>query len=836
MTTGHVEEVLGARVGNIRVLEALGAGGMGEVYVGFDETLRRKVALKSISGRHRLSPGARSRFLREARLLSQLDHPGICRIYDYLEHEDREFLVLELIEGETLAAALRSGLTAPVKLRIARDIAAVLAAAHAEGVVHRDLKPDNVMVTPSGEVKVLDFGLGRTVEQASPAAEQPPATPDPEAGEDPDPSRRADHDATLAMQPGRVEGLGAPRGPLLTEHGAVMGTPLFMSPEQARGEAATTASDMYSFGLLLQTVFTERQPYDSELTTAELLLRAARGDALPVTGVARDLAALLGRLKSRAPAARPTAQTTLERLEWILAKPRRRVRGLIAAAVVAAVALGALKYTLDLRHERRIADQRRGQAEDLMGFMVGDLRAKLAPLGRLDILDEVGDRAKAYFASVPADELSAEELFHRSTLLNQIGGVRIDQGRLADAALAFEESLRLAQALVEREPSESRFLGRLGEALFWLGYQRWEQGDLDGSYRYYSDYLENSKRLVALEPERTTWQAELAYAHTNVGAAEKSRGNLESAERHFRRSIELIRNLVERDPGSEQLLGDLGTFTSWLGSTLEERGDLSGAQEQFEEELRLRQAAVERDESNAGAKQLLAFCRGYLGLLSRDQGDVEEGILHLSAQLELLDRLARGDPTNLEWQRHLAVARLRLGETLLAGGAADAAAAHLEAGLQVALDLARADSLNSSWRLLRARLGTATAAAWLAQGRPRAALRETELSHGTIEALLAAEPDDREAALTFAHNQLLIGRIQTELAETAKASAAWRLALERIEPLASGSTDRDFLATWATALLHLGRIEDARPVTERLWAQGYKEPGFLGLWQQSLEN
>ena len=132
---------------------------MGEVYVGYDETLHRQVALKSIRAGHRLSEEVKARFVREARILSRLDHPNICKIHDFIAREDRDFLVLELVQGRNLMTAISEGIESSEKLRVARKIADALVAAHSEGVVHRDLKPENVMLTESGEVKVLDFGL-----------------------------------------------------------------------------------------------------------------------------------------------------------------------------------------------------------------------------------------------------------------------------------------------------------------------------------------------------------------------------------------------------------------------------------------------------------------------------------------------------------------------------------------------------------------------------------------------------------------------------------------------------------------------------------------------------
>ena len=133
------------------------------MYAGVDETLKRRVALKAIRAEHRLNAQSKARFLREAQILSQLDHPHICRVYNYVEGAGHDWLVLELIEGKTLHDAIRDGLGAAERMAVAQQIAEVLVVTHAAGVVHRDLKPGNVMVTAAGGVKVLDFGLARSL-------------------------------------------------------------------------------------------------------------------------------------------------------------------------------------------------------------------------------------------------------------------------------------------------------------------------------------------------------------------------------------------------------------------------------------------------------------------------------------------------------------------------------------------------------------------------------------------------------------------------------------------------------------------------------------------------
>src|ERR1044071_887437 len=385
----------GKRYGHIRVEGILGQGGMGNVYAGFDETLTRRVALKVLHRHASFDAESRARLVREARTLSRLDHPNICRIHDFIENGDSDVLVLELIDGQTLEQALADGLSFAEKLRVARDVASVLMAAHRAGVLHRDLKPENVMLTKSGEVKVLDFGLARWVEQKTKSGKHLALPPD--AMEAPPPAAPPDErwhdverDATAVMERDRHD---TPVRMHETAYGVTVGTPLFMSPEQDRGEALPTASDIYSFGLMLQSMFSGREPYPDGLDSHEILLFAARGQSLPVTGLRHDVTALIKALKAFAPSDRPTAADAVQRLEHIIGAPKRKLRDAVAAALAVAFLFGGWKYTTTLQRAESEARMRRSQANALIGFMLGDLREKLEPVGKLDILDGVSSKA-----------------------------------------------------------------------------------------------------------------------------------------------------------------------------------------------------------------------------------------------------------------------------------------------------------------------------------------------------------------------------------------------------------------------------------------------------------
>jgi serine/threonine protein kinase len=329
---------VGSTIGPIRIEDRIGIGGMGEVYRGFHQRLERRVAVKTIRADHRLSGEVKARFLREARLLSKLGHPGICQVYDLIETPDADFLVLEYVEGRTLKEVGPGELSFERRLRLAEQIATALAAAHRERIVHRDLKADNVMVTPRGEVKVLDFGIARSVA---------------ESGSRPNLDAAPEQDLQMPDRPQASD---------LTQLGDLVGTAKAMSPEQARGGRVTIASDLYSLGILLQELFTGEPAYDAAHPVA-VLNQVMRGETRPISGLDPDLTKLIEDLQNLDPRRRPGAEATAERLRWILDKPQRLRRrrlvtaGAVAVFVVLIAVLGVVSWlAVEANRARRDAE------------------------------------------------------------------------------------------------------------------------------------------------------------------------------------------------------------------------------------------------------------------------------------------------------------------------------------------------------------------------------------------------------------------------------------------------------------------------------------------------
>jgi tetratricopeptide (TPR) repeat protein/tRNA A-37 threonylcarbamoyl transferase component Bud32 len=494
---------IGARFGSIRVIRRLAVGGMGEVFEGFDESLRRRVALKALR-QDRLSRQARARLLLEARVLSQLSDPRICGVYGWIEDPGGEFLVLELIEGETLEGFFAKKKPRATLLRIAADLAEVLAASHRKGVIHRDLKPSNLMLTRTGKLKVLDFGISSIVSLPEPPRDDEASSLDLDFDEE----------------------------ALRSRAGAIVGTIHYMSPEQARGDQLTAASDMYSFGLVLEELLTGKKPHQDAAGVLEILIKLQKGERPAPSGLEPPLLELVAALTAAAPADRPTAADVVEKLAAIRDAPKRRLRRAAAAGVVALLIGAGLWHTHRLTVERnlaRAAEQRalesQREAEEAVRFLesmfagADPVKTDGQAVTVRQILDRGAERINQGLADQPAV---------RARLLATIGRASTRLGLLERADATLTAALAEVEKLYGEESRQA------GDLYFDLGSLRREQ-----------DRHEESRELMlrSLEVARRHEGQGSAKATTRmvaVGQAEARLARFDEAEKLIREALEIL--------------------------------------------------------------------------------------------------------------------------------------------------------------------------------------------------------------------------------------------------------------------------------------------------------
>jgi len=272
--------MIGKTLGHYRITSQIGKGGMGEVYVAADLNLNRKVALKFLPDAFARDPERMARFEREARLRASLNHPNIAAIYGLEQADGKRFIVMELVEGETLAARIGKG-ALPIEeaLAICRQVAEGLEAAHEKGVIHRDLKPANVMITEGDKVKILDFGLAKALSDEAQTVDS-------------------------SQSPTLTEAMTRP--------GVILGTAAYMSPEQAKGKSVDKRADIWAFGCILYECLTGRRAFDGETVTetlAAVLTREPEWDKVPA-----KMHHLLRRCLEKDP--RKRCRDALEAMEW----------------------------------------------------------------------------------------------------------------------------------------------------------------------------------------------------------------------------------------------------------------------------------------------------------------------------------------------------------------------------------------------------------------------------------------------------------------------------------------------------------------------------------------
>ncbi len=472
--------MIGRCVGSVRLVESLGAGGAGEVYLGIDERLDRRVAVKAIRGEAKPDGPSRARLLREARVLSQLEHPNICRLYEYVQDEDSDFLVLELVEGRTLQTVIADGGVPPDAMALAEQIVRALVAAHAMMVVHRDLKPANIMVTEDRQVKVLDFGLARAIR-----------------GEPDRPGMLRDAQTAKGLR-----GF-AGKDVTVTQDGAIPGTPRYMSPEQARGERVTASGDIYSLGLVLQELFTGVKPMEDTEDIVALYQKAMWGENLPVEGVGRDIRELIEACKSLNSDDRPSAEGVAERLRWIREAPVRRVRKIVALGFVGILVVATAVSTVGFVRARKaqtaaensaiVARQAQAESESVASFLE-EMLASADPgvIGRdvrvIDVLDEAAERLSVSFGETP---------LRKATVALTLGRTYRGLGLFGEARRLFEQAESLRSDILGPEAPETLEVRHL------LGSLARDQGRLEEATEVLRSVFESRREVLGPDSGET---------------------------------------------------------------------------------------------------------------------------------------------------------------------------------------------------------------------------------------------------------------------------------------------------------------------------------------------
>ncbi len=598
--------MIGETISHYRILEKLGSGGMGVVYRGDDIRLGRQVAVKFLP--EELAEDAKSleRFRLEARAASALNHPYICTIYDIGEHDGQPFLVMELMEGQTLKYEIAGNpLPAERVIEIGAQVADALDAAHAEGIVHRDIKPANIFVTKHSEAKVLDFGLAKIVERA---------------GDRPDPAVAMDAVTELA----------------LTQPGTAVGTVSYMSPEQVRGEELDVRTDLFSLGVVLYEMATGELPFAGKTTGVVMDKILNRSPVSPLrlnSELPEELEHILNKALEKDRDLRYQSASELRgdlrrlrrdtsvgqvpmparpRLPWRRWASQWSLKRSLVAAIIAALAVVGSTYLVRSSHRapqrlHRLAvlpfenftgnEQNSHLFEGLAAGLINSLSelAELRVLSRVEAwslrdrelsITEVADRLGVGLLLQGSVRLADDEFLITTELMDATGTI-LDASELSGSPEELIElQRRISRRLIQilEIPLSRRERSRLGSDptrsfqaydLYLRAQQYLDRGRTAASGTSLGD-VDAAETAVALFDRAVELDAEFALAHVGLSEAywqmaqrDRGTGPLEEAEREARRALEIDPELPAAHVALARLARSTGRVSESIASLRE---------------------------------------------------------------------------------------------------------------------------------------------------------------------------------------------------------------------------------------------------------------------------
>ncbi|MBI5155510.1 protein kinase, partial [Candidatus Poribacteria bacterium] len=812
----------------------LGTGGFGEVWEAIQESLGRVIAVKRI--RQDLWEQAadnewRDRhlevlFRQEALTTANLDHPNILPIHELeLDEMGRPLLAMKLVRGERwkslIAQDFLSVETADFlakHLPILIHVAQAVAYAHSKGIVHRDIKPSQVMVGEFGEVYLMDWGLAVVHDKKLVAHTIP--------------------NAPLAALPA-LESAMSPAG-----------TPAFMAPEQTQETAAGIGpwTDVYLLGGTLYYLLTGFPPHWGS-TEEKIFQRAVNGEVpapaarnparmipqelatLAMTAMEQDYrkrhitardfistlqdsisgsshrrmsVALTQRVEARLPgiegrydeynelnsllsdaraqwAANPQLAALQSQVSGDYARAALRNEDLLLARLQSERLPSGpgreslleeirLREAEKLRAVERLETAHRHlrkqhqRAEELLNFLVHDLAGKLQPIGRLDLLDAVGERVLAFFDSIEPEEMEPATRLHRAEALCLLGDVRQTKGELEGALESFREALALGLELARATPDDAAIGGTL------------------------------------------------AKCRARIGAVHRSRGEMDEALREFHQQKALLESLVERDPAVRERRFQLAQNCYSIADVLAVQGDTVGALESNAEYRRRMEELTREEPANTDWLRALAGSYADHGWLLKAGGDLDGATARYREALQLGETLSSREPANATFQADVAFYQTKVGWVLEAGGDhAGAAKAFLAAG-NIMAELVEKDPANAEWRRLLSVAHTRAGFALEETGDLTGALENFRAAAAHLRPLIERSPKNVWNLNWMGRAYLGIGRVHQRTGSSTQAESAWNAAADVTKPIAREpeKADLSHLATHAQALLLLGRREAAR--------------------------
>jgi tetratricopeptide (TPR) repeat protein/tRNA A-37 threonylcarbamoyl transferase component Bud32 len=810
------EGVIGDEVSARYVLgRVIARGGMGTIVAAYDRRLGRAVAIKRLdSDRAELA----ARFAREIRVTAALQHPRIVPIYDSGRLPDRRpFFAMRHVPGTSLEQAIAGARTDGERMALLAPVLAAaeaVAYAHERGVVHRDLKPSNILVGPFGETVVIDWGLARTEHLAEEASAHEPA--------------------------------GADLGTTL--HGTVLGTPRTMSPEQARGERASFPSDVYSLGGILYHALSGSPPVGAgELDS--VLERVARSEVAPLARVVPALPPDLTAIVDRAMAPQPDERyataaelaADLRRFQTgqlvaahsysrgdLLKRFVRRHRGAViiaalCAAVIAAVGAVSVRRIVSEREQadqqRRLAERERAGAEDLVQFLVYDIRGKLRTVGRLDVLSGVADRIESYYLATASGRAESPATLRARA---ELGDLRAEVANSAGDGASADRHLARGMSLIERAPPAARTDEVRAALLTSMALRAARRGEFERARSLYLQAATLRRDLRAADPaQRRRNDIEAASLLNRAAIMTERLGAPPDAERFWKEALGLLDEQMARDHDDVEAAAGLAEIEMAVGQNRFRRGDADGARVPLDRAVAAADQLTAREPRNAQFQRLLAWAYVSRADLAGASGDLDAADRLSERARDAARLVASIEPASATWRSILGRAEMNVGQVALGRKDWDRAAEHLDAARSAYEELVARDPSDRE-----VRRGAAVAVAQLAEaeaGRGRTAGARAAWQAALAHFARLAGSGEAKARLEWANGLRLYAAFERSAGRGEAADQAIQQAVAIAEETPAMVERPSELAYRAGVLLEVGRADRAHrrlAAARRAWERG----------------
>jgi len=514
-------------------------------------------------------------------------------------------------------------------------------------------------------------------------------------------------------------------------------------------------------------------------------------------------------------------------LDDLRQRERRRRRWNVTAAIAIGFALLCLTSALAVNAviARHAAERRQKQAEDLVGFMLGDLDDKLREVNRLDILESVADRAVKYFAALPSADMTADSLSLRARAQLKLGAVHRDQGRTDEAMESFRGALSSSDELLLREPGNPDFGIIEAESMSWIGFVDWSQGRLDDASRRFLAARDILLAARTRRPDDLDLLDRIGAVRTNVGRVYEARNQIVEAREEYAKVLETYTYLSRRQPNVSSWRAELGYAHNNLAQLAMKNGDLESATREYIADLEIKRNLYELDPANNARREDLVASEAFLGQVLLACGENAAAKLHLDAAMDGIEALLRIDPNSTDWLdkagsygwMHGQAARVLRDRT--AAEKSDAASI-----ARLTLLVAK-DSANVGWqrKLAQAQLENAWRLFQLGQLKPAA--DAVEAAEGAL-AKAKGDGGDIATQLVDAHLALIMGDIADAKHDAAGASSRWDRAA-RASRSAEASKDPSAEAAWIRSRLRQGSVDGIGNAAQALANSGYRHADLI---------